>query len=136
MEIISASYLIAIGILLIGLEALMFSFVFFFIGVGFIIVGIVSNVYVFDNAIVQIAVAFVIALVSAYLFRKNLLERMSKPSQDEEEKAHTSGVGRIQEGSIKFDGTYWNTLDDISAYEEGEKVEVIDVVDNMVVLKK
>jgi len=134
-EAISVTYLIAIGILLIGLEALIFSFVLFFFGVGFIVVGIVSNFYLFDNGIVQIAVAFVIALVFAYTFRKTLLEKMSKVSSKSEEKAHVSGVGILIDGSIKFDGTYWNTQSDLSKYEEGDKVTIIDVVDNMVVLK-
>ena len=134
-EAISVTYLISIGILLIGLEALIFSFVLFFLGVGFILVGIVSNFYLFDNGIVQIATAFVLALAFAYIFRNNLLARMSKVSSKREERAHVSGVGILIDGAIKFDGTYWNTQSDLSEYEEGDKVTIIDVVDNMVVLK-
>ena len=134
-EVISVSYLIAIGILLIGLEALIFSFVLFFLGLGFIVVGVVSNFYMFDNGIVQIAVAFVLALLLAYVFRNMLLKRMSKESKELEERAHISGVGIVIDGTVKFHGTYWKTLNDLSVYEEGDKVTVVDVVDNMVVLK-
>jgi len=134
-EVISVSYLIAFGILLIGLEALIFSFVLFFLGLGFIVVGLVSNFYLFDNGTLQVAVAFVLALILAYTFRNTLLEKMSKESSESEERAHVSGVGIVIEGRIKFHGTYWQTLNDLSKYEEGDKVSVIDVVDNMVVLK-
>jgi len=136
MVVISTSYLLAIGILLIGLEALIFSFVLFFLGIGFIITGIISQVYVFDNAIVQIATAFVIALVSAYFFRKKLLDKISEISEKKEQRAHVSGTGIVEDGMVKFDGTYWKTLDDISSYKDGEQIEIIDVINNMVVIKK
>ena len=135
-EVISVSYLLAIGILLIGLEALIFSFVLFFFGIGFIVVAFISQFYLFDSGIVQIAVAFVVALLFAYFFRKNLLEKMLKESSDVEERAHISGTGTVEKGMIKFDGTYWKTLDDISSYEEGATVNITDVVDNKVVLQK
>ena len=134
MEVISVAYLLAIGILLIGFEVLVFSFVLFFIGLGFIFVALISSFYLFDSFYVQLAVALVIALVSAYFFRNILLEKISKPSQKEEEKVHKSGVGIVENGMIKFDGSYWNTLDDISALKDGERVSVVDVVDNRVIL--
>ncbi len=134
MEAISVGYLLAIGILLVGLEALIFSFVLFFIGIGFIIVALISQFYLFENLYVQIALAFVIALVIAYFFRGRLLEKISKPSSTEEEKPHKSGIGVVEKGMIKFEGTYWNTLDDIASFNDGERVKVIDVVDNRVVL--
>jgi len=135
MNAIEVSYLLAIGILLIGLEVLTFSFVLFFLGLGFILIAIVSSLIVFDNGYVQIALAFSIALMTAIALRKNLLERLSKTSQEKEERAHISGIGYVEDDTVKFDGTYWKTLNDLSSYENGEKVEVIDVKDNMVVLK-
>ena len=134
-EAISVSYLLAIGILLIGLEALIFSFVLFFFGIGFIVVALISQFYLFDNGLVQVAVAFVFALLFAGVFRKNLLQKISQESKEVEERAHVSGFGTVEEGMVKFHGTYWKSVEDISTYEEGSKVEVVDVVDNMVVLK-
>ena len=134
-EVISISYLIAIGILLIGLEALIFSFVLFFLGIGFIITATISELYLFDNGIEQIATAFVIALVFAYFFRKVLLEKITKTSQEKEQRTHISGVGIVDNGMIKFDGTYWKTLDDISSFKNGQQIEIVDVIDNMVVIK-
>ena len=135
MDAISYAYLFAIGILLIGLEVLTFSFIFLFIGLGFVLVGLISYFYVFDNALFQIALAIVFALVLALLLRKAFLQKLSKPSDIKEEKAHVSGVGYIDGGMVRFDGTYWNTLADISVYKDGDKVEIVNVVDNKVVLK-
>ena len=134
MEAISPSYLVAIGILLIGLEAVIFSFVLFFFGMGLIIVAGISYFYIFDTAIIQLALSSVIAILGAYLFRGKLLEKISKPSQEIEERTHISGVGYIDEDMIKFDGTYWRCDNDLSGYKNGDKVEVIDVVDNKVII--
>ena len=135
-DVISVSYLIAIGILLIGIEALLFSFVLFFLGIGFLGVALISSIYPFESGLAQIAVAFVIALLSTFLFRKNLLAKMSKESDVKEERAHISGLGIVEGGMVNFDGTYWKAQGDISTLKEGTKVEVIDVVNNMVILKE
>ncbi len=135
-EVISVSYLIAIGILLIGVEALLFTFVLFFLGIGFLGIAIISFVYPFESGFAQIAFAFVIALVSIFFFRKSLLAKMSKESEVKEERAHISGIGIVQEGMVYFDGTYWKVQSDISTLQDGTRVEIIDVVNNMVILKE
>ena len=134
-ETIAVSYLVALGILLIGLEAITFSFILFFFGLGFLIVGAISYIYVFENGLVQIATAFVIALLLAFLLRNYLLQKLSAPSDELEERTHIAGVGFVDGDAIKFDGTYWTTLSDLSSYKNGDRVEIIDVVDNMVVIK-
>ncbi len=136
MDTISPSMLVAIGILLIGLEAIIFSFVLFFFGLGLIIVAGISYFYIFDNAIIQLALSFVIAILGAYLFRGKLLEKISTPSDGKEERTHISGIGYIDEDMIKFDGTYWRCDDNLNQYKNGDRVEIIDVVDNKVVIKK
>lgn len=136
MDAISPSYLVAIGILLIGLEAVIFSFVISFLGFALIIVAIISYFYTFDNPIIQLALASIIAFLTAFLLRNYILEKISKPSEEIESRAHISGVGYIDEDMIKFDGTYWKSDDDLSGYNNGDKVEVIDVVNNKVVLKE
>ncbi len=136
LETIAASWLLAFGILLIGLEALTFSFVLFFIGIGFVLVSFVSYIYTFDNATIQIALAFVLALLFALILRKTLINKLLKSSKKQEERAHIKGIGEIQDGVVKFDGTFWNTLDDLSKYKNGDKVRIKDVKDNMVVLEK
>lgn len=133
-ETISPSYLFALGILLIGLEAITFSFILFFFGLGFVIVAFISLFYTFENATVQVAVAFVLALILAYLLRNKFLDSITKKSENIEEKTHVSGIGTIEDGMVKFDGTYWESVDDVSLYKEGERVQVIDVVGNKVKL--
>ncbi len=135
MDTISPSYLLAIGILLIGLEAIIFSFVISFLGFALIIVAIISYFYTFDNAIIQLALASVIALLSAFFLRNYILNKLSKPSEEPEERTHISGVGYIDEDMIKFDGTYWRCDDDLSQYNNGDKVQIVNVIDNKVVLK-
>ena len=135
-ETIATYYLLALGILLIGLEALTFTFVLFFLGIGFILVSLISYFYMFDNGAIQVASAFVLALIFALILRKTLMKKLLKPKLDKEERAHVSGVGFVEDGSIKFDGTYWKTLDDISKYKNGDEVQIVDVINNMVVIKK
>jgi membrane protein implicated in regulation of membrane protease activity len=136
LETIAAYWLLAFGILFIGLEALTFTFVLFFLGIGFVLVSAISFFYTFDNGIIQIAAAFVLALVFAVILRKTLLKKLLKPNLDKEERTHINGVGVIEDGSVKFDGTFWKTLDDISKYKNGDTVKIIDVKNNMVVLEK
>ncbi len=136
MEVISPAYLLAIGILLIGLEAVTFSFILFFIGVGFVLVGGISYLYAFESGLVQIAIAFVIALALIFSLRNYMLNRLSKPSEEVEERTHVSGVGYVQDGAVKFDGTYWETDANLSKYSDGDKVNVENVVNNKVVLKE
>ena len=136
LETIAAFWLLAFGILLIGLEVLTFSFVLFFIGIGFVFVSFISYIYTFDNGMLQIALAFVLALLFALFLRKTLISKISKSSKQHEARAHIRGIGEVQDGAVKFDGTFWKTLDDLSKYKNGDKVKVIDVKDNMVVLEK
>lgn len=135
MEAISIAYLLAIGIFLIGLEVLTFSFIFFFIGLGFIIVAGISSIFIFSNGTVQIAIAFVLALFLALILRKTLLEKISKESTQKEEKIHKSGIGIVENGAIKFEGTYWETFSNLSKYKDGDRVNIIDILDNRVILE-
>ena len=135
MPSLESAYLIAIGIALIGLEALLFSFVAFFLGLGFIAVGFINMFYPFSNLLEQIAFAFGIALILAFLLRKPLMQYLSRSQEKEKPTLKTKGIGIIEDGMIRFEGTYWNTLDDISDLPNNTKVEVIDIVDNKVKIK-
>jgi len=135
-ETISASYLIALGILFVGLESITFSFILFFIGIGLIIVSMISSIYTFDNAIIQIATALVLALLAAFLFRNMILKKISKSKNDREFQVHKSGIGYVENNSIRFEGTYWKTLSDLSSYKEGTPVEILDIINNIVILKE
>ena len=130
MEAIEWGYLLALGIILIGLEALLFSFVLLWIGIGFIVVALLSYGGLFDSGYVQIAAAVSIGLVLVLALRKWSMNLINKTADDTEEKIHKGGTGVIDGGMIKMNGTYWQSDDDLSSFSDGDRVEVIDIVNN------
>ena len=136
MEVIDWAYLLALGIVLIGIEALIFSFVLLWIGIGFILVSVLTYVGLFDSGYVQIAVAVSIGLVLVLALRKWSMALVNKTTDDTEEKAHQAGTGIIDGGMIKMNGTYWQSDDDLSGFSDGDKVEVSDIVNNKAILVK
>lgn len=129
-------YLLAIGIVMIGIEALMFSFFLVWLGVGFMIVAGLTYAGIFDNGIAQLAASVSIGLVLVFLLRKWSMNMLNTTQDDTEEKIHRSGIGTIDGGAIKMDGTYWQSDDDLSGYKDGDKVEVVDIINNKAVLAK
>lgn len=134
-EVLSFQWLLAIGIVLIGLETFVVSFFLFPLGVGFVIVSILQwYIAPFDNFYAQIATVFAIALVLVLLFRKKFIEFLGKSSKHTEEHIHKGGIGIVDGTQIKFEGTYWNTDDELSSFKDGDKVE-IEIVQNKAVIK-
>lgn len=136
MEEIYWAYLLAAGIIMIGLEALVFSFFLVWLGVGFVIVAGLSYFGLFDSGIAQIATSVSIGLVLVFALRKWSMSMVNKTEDSAEEKVHKSGVGIVSGGMIKMDGTFWQCDDDLSAYKDGDKVKVIDIVNNKAKLAK
>jgi len=130
MEAIDWAYLLALGIVLIGLEALIFSFVLLWIGIGFIVVAFLSYVELFDSGYAQVAVAVSIGLVLVLALRKWSMNLINKSEDDTEEKIHKGGIGIMDGGMIKMNGTYWQSDTDLSAYKDGDRVKVVDIVNN------
>jgi len=134
MEALSYEWLLAIGIILIGLEALVFSFFLFPIGLGFLVVSFLELwVLKFDTLFSQTATVLVLALVVTLLFRKKFIRFLGKSSSKKEEKVHKGGIGTIDGTQIKFEGTFWSTDDDLSAFKDGDNVD-ISIVENKAVL--
>jgi len=134
MEAIDWAYLLALGIVLIGLEALIFSFVLLWLGIGFIVVSLLTYIGLFDSAYVQFAVAVSIGLVLVLALRKWSMNLINKSEDNTEEKIHKGGTGVIDGGMIKMNGTYWQSDDDLSSFSDGDRVEVVDIVNNKAVL--
>ncbi|MEN8146032.1 MAG: NfeD family protein [Campylobacterota bacterium] len=130
MEVIDWAYLLAFGIVLIGLEALIVSFFLIWIGIGFVIVALLTYFGVFESGTAQIAVAVSIGLVLLLALRKWSMNLVNKTQDSTEEKIHKGGVGVIDGGMIRMDGTYWQSDDDLSQYKDGDRVEVLDIVNN------
>ncbi len=135
MEALSFEWLLAIGILLVGLESLMLSFFLFPVGLGFLVVAFLELwVLNFESLFSQIATVLVIGLSFTLLFRKKFIELLGRSSSNKEERIHIKGIGTIDGKQIKFEGTYWNTHDDLSSYSDGDKVNV-EIVKNKAVIK-
>ncbi len=136
MEEIYWAYLLAVGIVMIGLEAFIFSFFLAWLGLGFIIVAGLSYFGLFESGIAQIATSVSIGLLLVFALRKWSMNMINKTQDTKEEKVHKSGIGIVSEGLIKMDGTFWQTDDDLSAYKDGERVEVMDIINNKAKLAK
>ena len=136
MEAIDWAYLVAIGIILIGIEALLFSFVLLWIGIGFLVVAVLSFFTLFDSGYAQIAVAVSIGLLLVLMLRKWSMNLVNKTEDDTEEKIHKEGIGVVEGGMIRMNGTYWQSDDDLSGYKEGDRVKVVDIVNNKAKLAK
>ena len=136
MEVIDWFYLLAVGILLVGIEALFFSFFLVWIGIGFLVVSVLTYIGLYDNGVAQIASACVIGLVLVFALRKWSMNMLNRTQDNSEEKVHKRGIGIIDNGMIKMDGTYWRSDDDLSGFQNGDKVEIIDVVNNKVTLAR
>ncbi len=130
MEIIDWAYLLAFGVFLIGLEALVFSFFLIWIGIGFVVVALLTYMGLFESGYAQIAVAVSIGLILLLTLRKWSMRLIVKSEDSSEEKIHKSGLGVIEGGMVKMDGTYWQSDDDLSQYKDGDRVEVVDIVNN------
>ncbi len=130
MEVIDWAYLLAFGVFLIGLEALVFSFFLIWIGSGFVVVALLTYMGLFESGYAQIAVAVSIGLILLLTLRKWSMRLIVKSEDSSEEKIHKSGLGVIEGGMVKMDGTYWQSDDDLSQYKDGDRVEVVDIVNN------
>lgn len=130
MEEIYWAYLLAAGIIMIGLEALVVSFFLLWLGVGFVIVAALSYFGLFDSGIAQIAVSVSIGLLLVFVLRKWSMNMILKSEDSREQKPHKGGTGVIDKGMIRLDGTFWQTDDDLSAHKDGDRVEVVDIVNN------
>jgi len=130
MEEIHWAYLLSIGIIMIGVEALLFSFFLVWLGAGFVIVSGLSYLGMYESGTAQIASAVSIGLILVFALRKWSMNMINKTQDNSEEKVHQRGIGTIDKGMIKLDGTFWQTDDDLSGYKDGDKVEVVDIINN------
>ena len=135
MEPIAYYYLLGFGFLLLGVEVLLFSFYLLWIGLGFILVSFLSLIIEFNNGLTQISIALLLGLILLY-FLKKPMQSLMKPQDKPESVVHKSGVGIVTDGSIQMNGTFWQTDDDISAFKNGEKVNVIIKANKAQIVKK
>jgi len=127
--------LLAIGLGLIALEGLLFSFIILWFGVGFLIVALLELFYHVDTFLIQLAIVAVISMLFILLFRKKLLIKFSKQKHSDNF-FNEEGYGVVKNGMIFYKGTFWE-LDgslNIEDFKEGERVFVSKVRENRAVI--
>jgi len=148
LSIIAPMYLIAIGVLLIALEALFYSFILIWFGIAFILVGLLTSIdisttdgissSIYTDGLWQLASVGIIALILLLLLRSRVLNRFLKPSkhQHNDDFLNTSGIGEIHEGRVYFKGTYWEYHNKDTNFKDGESVQVISTQGNTAIIEK
>lgn len=139
LELINPYILLGIGVVLIGLEAIVTSFILVWFGLGFIITAFISMNYNFSDGIWQLGIVAFISLLFIVLLRKKALEKFLN-SQEEitDNFLEEGGVGEIKNGKVFYKGTFWE-IDPRSEefnYTEGEKVIVIKAHKNTAIIHK
>ena len=138
-EVINPYILLGIGVILIGLEAVIASFILIWFGLGFVLTAIFSMFYDFSDGVWQLAVASIISLLFIVALRKKFLEKfLSSQENITDNFLDESGIGEIKNSKVFYKGTYWE-IDpsvDESSFVEGEKVVVSKTYKNFASIKK
>ena len=139
LDVIDPFILLAIGIALIAFEALIASFILIWFGVGFVVIAIVSSMYMFSDGIWQIAAASIISLLLLFLLRKKVLEKFLNSRKDiSDDFLNEKGIGEIRNSKVFYKATYWDINSNIDEKEfvEGEKVVVLKTHKNTAIIEK
>ena len=139
LDVIDPFILLAIGIALIAFEALIASFILIWFGVGFVVIAIVSSVYMFSDGIWQIAAASIISLLLLFLLRKKVLEKFLNSRKNiSDDFLNEKGIGEIRNSKVFYKATYWDIDSNIDEKEfiEGEKVVVLKTHKNTAIIEK
>ena len=139
LDVIDPFILLAIGIALIALEAVIASFILIWFGVGFVLTAIISSMYMFSDGIWQIAAASIISLFLLFLLRKKVLEKFLNSRKDiSDDFLNEKGIGEIRNSKVFYKATYWDIDSNIDEKEfiEGEKVVVLKTHKNTATIEK
>lgn len=139
LDVIDPFILLAIGIALIAFEAVIASFILIWFGVGFVVVAIISSLYMFSDGIWQIAAASIISLFLLFLLRKKVLEKFLNSRKNiSDDFLNEKGIGEIRNSKVFYKATYWDIDSNIDEKEffEGEKVVVLKTHKNTATIEK
>lgn len=139
LDVIDPFILLAIGIALIAFEALIASFILIWFGVGFVVIAIVSSMYMFSDGIWQIAASSIISLLLLFLLRKKVLEKFLNSRKNiSDDFLNEKGIGEIRNSKVFYKATYWDIDSNIDEKEfvEGEKVVVLKTHKNTAIIEK
>lgn len=139
LDVINPYILLGIGVVLIGLEAVIASFILIWFGLGFLITAFISLAYDFNDGIWQLASVSIISLLFILVLRKKVLEKfLDSTEKVNDNYLQEGGIGQIKNQKVFFKGTYWEIDSDIDEkeFEEGEKIEVIKTYRNFAKIRK
>lgn len=131
--------LLAIGVALVALEALIASFILIWFGISFIIVAIISYFIVFSGAVWQLATVSLISIILILVLRKKVVEIFLKSKVEvSDDYLNEKGIGEIKNSKVFYKGTYWDIDSQLDEKEfiEGEKVEVLKTFKNKATIEK
>ena len=131
--------LLAIGVALVALEALIASFILIWFGISFIIVAVISYFVVFSDAVWQLATVSLISIILILVLRKKVVEIFLKSKVEvSDDYLNEKGIGEIKNSKVFYKGTYWDIDSQLDEKEfiEGEKVEVLKTFKNKATIEK
>lgn len=140
LAVIPAWIMLSLGVILLGLELLLGSFVIIFIGIAFIAIGGIGFFYEWPSGEVQILSTIVLSALLMMTLRKTFLRGMS-PEDLPLETMQAGDSGYISEHNgelrVNYKGTTWtikNTGDDV--LQDGDEVVVEQLNNNVAYVKK
>lgn len=139
LEVINPYILLGIGVVLIGFEAIITSFILIWFGLGFIITALISVLYDFSDGVWQLGIVAIISLFFIILLRKKALEKfLSSEKNISDNFLEEGGIGEIKNSKVFFKGTYWeiDPESDEFDYDEGQKVVIIKTRKNNAIIQK
>jgi membrane protein implicated in regulation of membrane protease activity len=133
----SVSVLLGLGIVLIGVEALMPGFIVIWFGLGFIITSILTLFVPFENGLYQLASVATIGALGVVFLRRFVQESLNKTTpKSMDDFLNVQGVGVItDEGMLKYKGTLWRYRGE-GDFAAGEEVNVVSVDGNVALIEK
>jgi len=135
MQTLSVQVLLGLGVAFMALEIFLMTFYVIWIGLGLIVVGVISFFYSFSNGYFQLALGTLIGVILLFLFKdivKKMLFKTTPHTKDEF--LEESGIGVIKEGRVFYKGTFWDYEGTKRLPKDGTEVKVKKVIGNKVIL--
>lgn len=127
LSLISPITLMAIGITLIALEAITFSFVLFWFGVSFLVVAGLSLFSIYHDGLWQLSSVAVVSMLLLLTLRTKALKLFlkSKDKENNDNFLNEAGVGIIKDGKVNYKATLWHIgYNGKETFSDNEKVSV------------
>ena len=139
-EVIPVWIMLAIGIVLLGIELLIGTFVVLFFGIAFVVIGFVGFFLAWPSGELQILVAMLLSGLLVFLLRPLMVKGLQK----EDLPLETMQVGDLGEivshgGELRlmYKGTTWAfKTQDQATVSAGEEVMVEKLHNNVAIIKK